>query len=317
MSKNRTGYIIRLLVLLVILIFLRFEYGKRQKEIQESFLRLIGREVYAESRTNKLKLGPDDTIKTKKEITLNGLREFDFMTKQELYALRKKLVQQNAELVQGKYIPSENVFGAIADGKPWWGMEGQWCYDSGNRSIEGLSEESRFFLNPFLLLAIDGWWGVKKSGHCFVSYPRVVSLIWYASEKKAVATYDISRFKRERKYSHICDKCRNDKNIYLELINYNARDFGYNYVYAVPKLSKEVIPQQKSRLFEDACQLRSFIHLGSSCGYPGGCNNASPYEPDMLFMVKKIPAEIYCKLWKEKPANKEQQADFVFVIEFK
>ena len=47
------------------------------------------------------------------------------------------------------------MFGQVEDGRPWWGIEGQYFHGPGQRSIEGPSEESCFVLNPFLLVAVD------------------------------------------------------------------------------------------------------------------------------------------------------------------
>jgi hypothetical protein len=60
-----------------------------------------------------------------------------------------------------------------------------------------------------------------------------------------------------------------------------------------------------------------FIHQGSSCGYPGGCNNMSPYTPEIDNLeIMGFPAQVIIRLWESKPASPEESPDMVFVIRF-
>jgi hypothetical protein len=62
--------------------------------------------------------------------------------------------------------------------------------------------------------------------------------------------------------------------------------------------------------FDDIQPIRDFIHRGRSCGYLNGCNNGSPYQPQIDFQVDFLPAYIYAKLWKNKPEDKNSPSDF-------
>lgn len=243
------------------------------------------------------------------EIFLNSPVELDYLTKKEVYGLRKKYVDQHKDLIEEPYEPLEYTFGQIVGGKPWWGIRGQFCNGNGDRSIEGLSEETRFIANPFHLLYLTEGMAYRKES-CFPVYPRPYKLLWSLDEPKAIAKYDLTKFYQDKDYvGHFR---------YLESLVFdriNAIDFGYNYLFIDPKLSKGVGSTKDSRVLKEVCLIRGFIHLGGSCGYPGKCNNGSPTQPELYFRVSKLPAKVYCKLWKTRPKSKKDKADFVFIVE--
>ena len=76
--------------------------------------------------------------------------KLDLMKKTEILELREKYVSEYPELLNAAYKPSEDVFGQVEDGKPWWGILGISYYGSGQKSIEGPSKDSRYIINPFL-----------------------------------------------------------------------------------------------------------------------------------------------------------------------
>ena len=264
---------------------------------------------YLPPNANVLKQSDIQLSKTEIEIFLNPPIELDYLTKNEIYDLRRQYVDQHKDLVDGSYQPLDYIFGGIIDGKPWWGLRGQFCNGNGTRSIEGLSEETRFIANPFhLLYLIEGMAYRKES--CFPVYPRPYKLSWSVDEPKAVAKYDLTKFYKDKDYvGHF----RFFESLVFERIN--AIDFGYNYLFIDPSLSKGVKSTKDSRILKEVCLIRGFIHLGGSCGYPGRCNNGSPNQPELYFKIKELPAKVYCKLWKKRPKNKKDKADFVFIVE--
>ncbi|MBU0469582.1 MAG: hypothetical protein KKD07_07485 [Candidatus Omnitrophica bacterium] len=264
---------------------------------------------YLPPNANVLKQTPNESAQKEIEIFLNPPVEFDYLSKDEIYDLRKKYVEQHKDLVQGDYKPLDAVFGRIVDGKPWWGLRGQFCYGNGDRSIDGLSEESRFIANPFhLLYFIEG--KAYREESCFPVYPRPYKLIWSINEPKAVAKYNLTKFYKDK---DAVGHFRFNESFVFERMN--AIDFGYNFIFIDPSLSKGVKPTPDSRVLKEVCYLRGFIHLGGSCGYPGGCNNGSPHQPELYFQISDVPAKIYCKLWKKRPESKKDEADFIFVVE--
>ena len=271
---------------------------------------VFAQQVPSSQERNSLRVGPQalDPV----NIDLKEPIELDYKTREEVFAIRTQEVNIFSGLLDSGYHPSLNVFGQIVDHKPWWGIEGQFCKGPGNMSIEGPSEENRFFINPYLLLGLDegkAFWDIAGRP-CAPVFPRPVILRWSAQEAKAEVTYDISRFFRER--------ARSPRNFgsydILELVNYNARDLGFDYIYAVAQRSSNVQPASSSNLFNQAIQMKGFIHLGGSCGYPGGCNNASPYDPDVRIKITELPAVLTCELWKNKPQDLSEKPDFTFIL---
>lgn len=261
--------------------------------------------------TNRLNAGSNDSLDVV-EVSLNDVVELDFKSKAEIYSMRKAYAQKHEELLLGDYFPSEAVFGAIEDGKPWWGLKGQLCNGNGAESIEGPSEEARFIANPFLLLGLDEDTGFVITGaSCFPVYPRPLRLVWHPKESRAQVTYDMTRFYREKKMLGV-----DTGNRIFMLDNLNARDFGFNYVYAVPALSKGIDVPAGSGIFTEPSELKSYIHTGGSCGIQGGCNNRSPKQDHLHILQPKPPASLYVKLWTNKPSSVEQTADFTYIIEF-
>ncbi len=267
-----------------------------------------GEPVISSVATNKLKVGPAGSFD--RDIILAEPEELDFQSRKAIFNLREQRVMLYGDLLETPYHPSGEVFGQIRDDKPWWGIDGQFCKGPGEHSIDGMSEETRFFLNPFLLLGLDeGRTFISTRPDCVPTYPRPRSLKWFAKEAKAEAVYDISRFFRERaRTPEIAGYDVQD------LVNYNARDMGYAYIHADFDRSQNVGRVEGSRLFDQPIALQNYIHSGGSCGYPGGCNNASPYEPDLRFRIKGTPAVLTCQLWKTKPEDAAQKSDFTFVL---
>lgn len=265
----------------------------------------------SESNNNTQKTrSPDQSDFKSKEfinLVINPTIELDFKNKREILDLRKRYVLQYPQLIKGNYIPSEAVFGQIQDKKPWWGTLGLSFYGDGQDSIKGNSEESRFIANPFLLVGIDECAAHKRLNlqNAIELYPKPVELSWSTDKTIVKATYKVSDFfQKDEQYG-----CPTIKNRGLDLIAYNARDMGYNYLYFDPRKSENI-----GNYSNEAVPIIQYIHCGGSCGYPGGCNNMSPTDPHMSFNIIYIPAVIHLKLWKQKPANPDKQADMEYVI---
>jgi hypothetical protein len=260
-------------------------------------------------------LNSENSAPISRTIAINEPVELDGKTKAEIYALRKAQVAAHQELLADAYQPSEGVFGQITDRKPWWGVTGHFCGGKRRRTIDGVSEEARFILNPFILLAVEETQAWNIEGACTPAYPRPVSLQWFARDRKARVTYALTDFFRQRITDGFPSQAVEESTLYLK--NLNARDFGYGFVYLDPACSSHISRAGNAAMFADSVPLRSFIHCGASCGQPGGCNNGSPGEPDLHFTSNKLPATLCCKLWKAKPASPQAEADFTFIIDLK
>lgn len=233
--------------------------------------------------------------------------EFDFKSREEILQLRREAVARYPQLIEHEYSPADDVFGQIEDGLPWWGIEGQFYHGKGNNSITGVSEEARFILNPYLLVAAEfpaGWQGVITEGQ-LSTFPLTCDphyLQWKPQEAYAEVTYDAE-----------CISLRTT--IPFDLIAYNARDWKLNYIFVSYKDSYGITKQEKPG---DPLDIPQYIHQGGSCGYPGGCNNMSPDTPEINgLQVTGFPARIEIWLWRKEPASLEQEPDMTYVIHFR
>ena len=243
------------------------------------------------------------------KIPISPMIELDLKTKAEIYEIRKQAVLRYAQLAPKEYRPSDEIFGQIEDGKYWWGMVGQSFFGPGEKSVVGYSEESRFLINPFLLvgLADVGAYAIDdKSLSPQANYPVPINLVWNNSEAKAMVTYELTNYWKVAKRYHY----QSADTHAFDLIAYNARDLGFNYLYVVPEKSKNVSVGHSAPVL-----IRQYIHCGGSCGHSGGCNNMSPEQKELEIVVDQVPATLYIKLWKSNPSNGEQSADVVFIVE--
>jgi len=235
--------------------------------------------------------------------------ELDGKRKSGVYVFRAVTANRYPELLARKYRPADQVFGKIENNLPWWGIPGQFFYGSGDRSIDGPSEESRFLSNPYMLVAADpvySWNGrvtenqIKQDGFQFLCDPPR-RLQWYPTQSQAYLTYS-AQCASKLGYRQI------------NLIAYNARDLNLKYIYVSYADSLNVTKQEMP---ESALEIPHYIHQGDSCGYPKGCNNMSPATPELDgLLITGFPAQIVVWLWENEPSSVTQEPDMVYVIRF-
>jgi len=252
---------------------------------------------------------PEEPLEKSVHMAINPSIELDYKSKAEIYEIRRKYVRQYPELMPKKYKPSDVIFGQIVDGKPWWGELGGSYYGPGENSIEGMSEESRHLANPYLLVSVDSAYSFPCSRRLvrpILTLPVALEVMW-ESRTKAHAYFDVRTF-RDRVLR--CGFPSSQVNR-LMLPAYNARDFGYNYLAVDLMQSENILPFGAAKIPQ---QIKQFIHMGPSCGYPGMCNNMSPHLPEWFMPYKELPAKAHIKLWKKEPKSIRDPADFVFII---
>ena len=250
--------------------------------------------------------------------------ELDGMTKAEVFTLRRQAVLRHQELLINDYHPSAAAFGQIVDGKPWWGTIGEFYYSKGERSIDGPSEESRFILNPYMLAFPEMWgfsiwtsdfsWKTDKmpSLDDFPFFCRPETIVIHPAAREGSSVYHITRWMEAiRPYT---DNPINVSQIDFDLMMINTRDLGFGWAYI--DLAESTNLQQLNHA-DRPFGLREFIHLGGSCGYPGGCNNGSPFVAELSNLsIAALPAEIAIRLWQQPPQNAASLPDFTFRIHF-
>ena len=116
------------------------------------------------------------------------------------------------------------------------------------------------------------------------------------------------------KYYHLPFTTNNNPSFYM-FNGVNARDLGYKYAYLDKKKSTyDVDFISSDNLSTGIQEFQNFIHLGSSCGHEGGCNNGSPRQHFLEFKSNETSYNyenryIQIKLWKNKPKSPEDPAD--------
>jgi len=280
--------------------------------------------------SNRLAIGAQAAVEAL-DLTLQPPMELDNLPSAEILRLRQEATARYPALLAGSYTPSREIF-RIASGLPWWGIAGQFYYGKGEHSVEGPAEESRFLLNPYLLVGaelsgLSIWSGGERAlawdkariaaqdlaDPDFPHYCPVVGLHWWPLDARAEATYDVSA----------CLAAMNGWTLYplgvadasFDLVAYNARDLGLAYLYWSPEDSQNL---SASDAMQGPIAISQFIHRGSSCGFSGGCNNMSPRVPELCgIQIERLPARAVIRLWRDRPASAEQSADMTFVLVFR
>ena len=192
-------------------------------------------------------------------------------SKKEVYDIRKNYVEKSIFKNQN-YQPAEEVFGQIADGKPW--IENYICHkeDGGPLPINGIAEETRFINNPTILIGLEyPFWfhNVTNPEFCDTDLSTMIPLS---------VSYDSSAKEITVEYRHLPFSTKNDHTFYV-FNGLNAKDFGYKYVYLdKEKSTYDIEFTNESNISKDVYEFYNFIHLGYACNVEGGCNNGSPRQ---------------------------------------
>ncbi len=251
-------------------------------------------------------------------LRVNPTSSYNYYSKRDIYNLRKRYVQTSL-FAKENYEPNENVFGNIADNKPWLNVKpcSELNYNGDyHEKIEGDSRLSTQINNPNALvglnLVVSPWEYDINAEFCNteLGYFLPTSLNYNKKENLIIATYKVPS-----NYTEYRAKMNGKTYGYpIQLSGINALDFGYNYVYALEADGIAMMYPENSNMTNNVQTFKSYIHLGSSCRYAGGCNNISPLQNDLMFYVKRLPAVITLKLWQKEPLNKSVKADFYYKI---
>ena len=135
-----------------------------------------------------------DVIKIDKytNIKINLPSEYNYMSKNQIYRLRIKYVKDSL-FYNANYEPSEEVFGQIVDGKPWWGLiscdELNYKGDYHQR-IEGDSKVSVQMNNPNALVGLSmpylPWSFDYNKEFCTGEYSKFIPLSLKYSENNKI-----------------------------------------------------------------------------------------------------------------------------------
>ena len=250
------------------------------------------------------------------DIKINPLQEYNYKTKKEIFDIRKKYVKESL-FYTPDYEPSEEIFGQIVDGKPWWGLEHVICSNSKDNT-SGISNLSKYINNPNMLIVVGQAYTFHKKSDmnwfCNSEFAKYIpyEMKYDANEKMITAKYKMSRYLVDNAKYYAG---RRDSRYYIMIQGLNAKDFGYRYglIYNLSNITMRNHPNAA----EDYYEFADYIHLGGSCGAEGGCNNISPQQPALEFHFDNLPAEFFVSLRKTRPEKfYDKESDFKYHIVF-
>ena len=300
---NKTFVLICILTTLLIVFFHKIRYDQYSSTNSGGIV-----QNYTTTIRNKMRFSEIDknlvSIKQEKHLRINPTSCYNYLKKSDIYSIRKKYVSESIFNTKN-YEPSEEVFGQIEDNKPWYGLKYYACAHNikGKNAITlGDSEESRFVNTPDALVGIEtggyDYSDYETNSYCTdLRYTKILKSLKYNPYTNTI----IANFKHPIGEG------------YFSLKGINARDFGYNYVYA--EYVKKAVFYESENITNGIHYFKDFLHTGPSCGLPGGCNNGSPAQPYLDFMVKNnADVEIHLKLWRNEPKSKKDKADINYRI---
>ncbi len=236
------------------------------------------------------------------EITITPMQNFSGLGRVEILNKRKQAVQKLSQFFDFEnYDVNNNVY-QIESGLPWISAHEITCYGHGT---QGASRESFGILNPLVIYypLMAAYNFSQTTGCSDIDYLLVNRLFYNASQKLITARINYTSFYRKNKVF-----------FRIHLSDTNARDLGYNYAYA--SSTKNINFAENINLSNTIVPTRGFYHRGGSCGVAGGCNNYSPRQTELEFYLTSLPADLYIKLWKNQPTDKNQVADINYHLIF-
>jgi hypothetical protein len=274
-----------------------------------------------------------------KELRINSMSELSYKTREYVFKMRERHVARSLFPQSNYSAANGTMLAGIQDNKPWISIHAVYTPSR----VDGPSEESRFINNPNLLVAIiagNGYFSSPRTDEQRRDNPRMhfeedkfhtffipTKMSYCERPLTIIAEYPMTRFLE--KYIGFWRGSRKEemlgKQTFL-LTGLNARDLGFPYGYA-EKVSNISFIESSSNISNSVAQFQDFIHTGGACQVEGGCNNASPYQPMLVFRLDDYPYNqitgaakntyMKFKLWKNYPNSKTDKADVNFVIVLK
>ena len=223
------------------------------------------------------------------KLVINPLSNYTHKSVEEITNIRKKYVATSI-FKNETYEPDISVFGQMQDKKAWWGI-----------MLLGVLVSQIFERTPDLKSLCED-----------KALQMIPTSITYDKKHRLItATYKATPnfMKQFGKKGHIK----------FLLTGLNARDFGYKYAYAINTANIAFNPAYSIKgnsLDYGIVKFEDHIALGKACEVDGGCNNTTPYQPALEFIIMKLPAELTISLWKHKPMYKNQPASMYYKIKF-
>lgn len=266
------------------------------------------------SHTKRITENKKTQTETVENIITTNINELElsYKTKDKILNLRKQYVN-NSIFADKNYEPSEAIFGQIIDGKPW--VSDYMCEINHKIKVDGFAKQGIVVANPQILVSI--MYPFTFPINSVTEDDRAFCNAFTERFKPISVQYDKSKNELQIRYPYLAATISNS---YYQLNGINARDLGYKYVYLDKNRTTANIDfVQPNNLSNEIVEFQDYFHLGSSCRIEGGCNNISPIQNKLQFYVKNemtSPAQIYLKLWKNKPFSQNAFADINVVFIF-
>jgi len=255
-------------------------------------------------------------------LPVNQPNEINYFTRKQVFDQRKFYVSQS-RFATPDYDPSKNpAFMQIVDGKPWIGLDSEgyateeFLTSTDFPIINGVSEETRFINNPDILVGIAFGGGINcASEYDKVAFHTIPKALYYSPEEKTfIVEYNLSEYFQKA----YCRDTAYSKYRFI-LSGINARDFGYNN--ALVDNIFNITFLEAENITNTITQFKDLIHLGQNCRVPGGCNNHSPFQGNLVFHFDTDPGDkqtfMTMKLWENPPKNAMRKADSNLIMIFK
>lgn len=234
-------------------------------------------------------------------IPIKSMEEFSGLSREDILKKRQIAVKNSIFGNRMDYMPNPSVY-QIEDDLPWISAHEITCYGHGTK---GPSRESMGILNPAVLYyPLMAAYNFSQSTGC--------SDVDYLNPYKITFNKALNQISVHINYTSFYKK--NKTHFRIHLSDTNARDLGYNYVYA-PKV-KNIRFAEMQNISNTITPTRGFYHRGGSCGIEGGCNNYSPRQYELEFYLTDTPAEIDMNLWKNYPSDLSQKEDIQYRLFF-
>lgn len=224
-----------------------------------------------------------------KVIGVNNTPQLHKRNKDVIYLLRKGKVDMHKELgiFPSDYRPDNNVFGQIDDNAEW------------------LNDTQFYISNPYLLVLSTGASYVNP----LLPFSKVASVQYTFKKIDAVYKGESAALW----FQYVFDHYGKESSGLIHLWFPNANDAGFRYASLDMSRSTnvEAYAGQEDAIGKGIYSGNSFFHRGAS-----GRNNLSPEDKRAWLRVSKrgVKTVMYIKLWKNKPANKDAQEEFAYVI---
>lgn len=265
-----------------------------------------------EESGNNLDIGFNSKAPEKIAIGLNGLQSYNGRTIDDLTSHRVKAISEHPELLKAPYKPSADVFSF--DGKsPWWGIKGHMFPGAGLDNTEGPSRESVYYGNPLLLVSPE-WYGSnmhwvgkrfgnqKDFANVFPTYLPPISVTFYPKEKREEVVYDCMKYYNDVK--SLLNDSWPQSELTFDLRAYNARDFGYNFIYVDANNSRNL-----AKLPPNIIAINQQVTTKTRGSCAPSCNDINTPDELVGFKLKGLPAKCSFLLWKKKPDTYLQSPD--------